>query len=71
MSAEALARMANLNWDRAEAASTRVEVAVGHLFDLIESAEADWALCKFPEARDAEKDLKVLYEYLWAARYGR
>ena len=71
MSAEALARLANLNWDRAEAASTRVEVAVGHLFDLIESAEADWALCKFPEARDAEKDLKVLYEYLWAARYGR
>ena len=53
MSAEALARLANLNWDRAEAASTRVEVAVGHLFDLIESAEADWALCKFPEARDA------------------
>jgi hypothetical protein len=71
VSAEALARLANLNWDRAEAASTRVEVAVGHLFDLIESAEADWALCKFPEARDAERDLKVLYEYLWAARYGR
>ena len=71
MSAEALARLANLNWDRAEAASTRVEAAVGHLFDLIESAEADWALCKFPEARDAERDLKVLYDYLWAARYGR
>lgn len=71
MSAEALTRLANLNWDRAEAASTRVEVAVGHLFDLIESAEADWALCKFGEARDAERDLRNLSKALWVANYGR
>jgi hypothetical protein len=71
MSAEALARLANLNWDRAEASSTRVEKAISQLYQLIEAAEEDWALCKFPEARQAERDLKVLYEYLWAARYGR
>lgn len=71
MSAEALATLAMAEWHAAEAASTRVEVAVNHLFEAIEQAEDAWALCKFGEARDAERDLKVLYEYLWAARYGR
>lgn len=71
MSAEALSRLVMAEWHAAEAASTRVEAAVGHLFDAIEQAEAAWALCKFGEARDAERDLKVLQQYLWAASYGR
>ena len=71
MSAEALARLANLNWDRAEAASTAVEVAIGNLFDAIEQAEDAWSLCKFGEARDAERDLRNLSKALWVANYGR
>jgi hypothetical protein len=71
MSAEALERLANINWDRAEASSTRVEKAIGYLFDAIEQAEADWALCKFGEARDAERDLRNLSKALWIANYGR
>lgn len=71
MSAEALARLAMAEWHAAEASSTRVEKAISQLYQLIEDTEAAWAPLKFGEARDAERDLKVLYESLWAARYGR
>ena len=71
MSAEALARLDLSEWTAAEAASTKVEVAIGNLFDAIEAAEDAWSLCKFGEARDAERDLRNLSKALWVANYGR
>jgi hypothetical protein len=71
MSAEALSRLDLSEWTAAEAASTKVEVAIDHLYDLIEEATDAWSVCKFGEARDAERDLKLLASYLWAANYGR
>jgi hypothetical protein len=71
MSAEALARLATAQWVAAEAASTRVEFALNALFYAIEQAEDAWALCKFGEARDEERDLRNLSKALWVANYGR
>lgn len=71
MSAEALARLATAQWHAAEAASTKVEVAITALFNAIEQAEDAWALCKFGEARDEERDLRNLSKALWVANYGR
>ncbi len=71
MSAEALARLDLSEWDAAEAASTAVELAIDQLYDLIDLAEAAWAPLKFGEARDAERDLKLLASYLRAVNYGR
>jgi hypothetical protein len=71
MSAEALARLDLSEWTAAEAASTKVEVAISALFDAIEQAEDAWSLCKFGEARDAERDLRNLSKALWVANYGR
>jgi hypothetical protein len=33
-----------------------VEKAISDLFDAIEAAEDAWSVCKFGEARDAERD---------------
>lgn len=71
MSTEALARMGMAEWDAAEAASTKVEEAISNLFTAIEAAEDAWAVCKFGEARDAERDLRNLSKALWVANYGR
>jgi len=71
MSAEALARLDMAEWDAAEAASTKVEFALNALFDAIEHAEDAWALCKFGEARDEERELRNLSKALWVANYGR
>lgn len=71
MSTEALARMGMAEWDAAEAANTAVEEAISNLFAAIEAAEDAWSLCKFGEARDAERDLRNLSKALWVANYGR
>jgi hypothetical protein len=71
MSAEALARLDLSEWDAAEAANTAVEEAISKLFDAIEAAEDAWSLCKFGEARDAERELRNLSKALWVANYGR
>ncbi len=71
MSAEALAKLDLSEWTAAEKASDAVEAAIDRLYDLIEEATDAWSVCKFGEARDAERDLKLLASYLWAARYGR
>jgi len=71
MSAEALARLAMAEWHAAEAASATVEATIINLFLAIELAEDAWALCKFGEARDAERDLRNLSKALWVANYGR
>jgi hypothetical protein len=71
MSAEALARLDMSEWDAAEAANTAVEKAISDLFDAIEHAEDAWSLCKFGEARDAERELRNLSKALWVANYGR
>jgi len=71
MSAEELARLDMAEWDAAERASSKVEETISALFSAIEQAEDAWALCKFGEARDAEKDLRNLSKALWVANYGR
>jgi hypothetical protein len=71
MSAEALARLDLSEWDAAERAMDGVEAAITALFGAIEQAEEAWALCKFGEARDAERDLRNLSKALWVANYGR
>jgi hypothetical protein len=71
MSAEALACSNMAQWDAAEAANTVVEEAISNLFAAIEAAEDAWSLCKFGEARDAERDLRNLSKALWVANYGR
>ncbi len=71
MSASALARLDMAEWVAAETASTAVEAAIDRLYDLIDAAEAAWAPLKFGEARDAERDLKLLASYLRAVNYGR
>jgi hypothetical protein len=70
MSAEALAKLDLSEWTAAEKAMDGVEKAINNLFDAIEAAEDAWSLCKFGEARDAERELRNLSKALWIANYG-